>query len=103
MSEAVSPKIIETEDRLIDLKEVAQRLGLNYRSVLEARVQRRFLLAEVRPSPRCIRVRLSDVLAVLRGEKTAIAGQAFDPAKKKQIHEKQKEKRAAAKKAGGAT
>jgi hypothetical protein len=104
MTEALSPNLSEAEDRLITLKELSALAGMNYRTVLQSRVEGRFLLTEIRPSPGLIRVRLSEAQAVVRGERAVMSAQAFDPKKKIEIHEGQKKRRAAAKrrKKGGA-
>lgn len=61
----------EPADRLIDLQEAASLMGLQYYSLLTARSGGRLLLPIVRPSPSALRVRLSDVMRVVRGEVAA--------------------------------
>jgi hypothetical protein len=74
------------EDRLITLEELAAITGLNYRSILQSRTEKRFLLQEVRPSPGLIRVRLSDAQAVVRGEKQVMS--AYEMTAQRKSHTK---------------
>jgi hypothetical protein len=57
------------EDRLISFEELAGMCGVTYRAILQARTEGRFNLPVVNISPRNPRVRLSDVRAVIRGER----------------------------------
>lgn len=89
--------ILPEDDRLLSIKETAERLGYTYRSFSQARVEDRVLLEEVRPNDGkrgCPKYRLSDVMRVIRGEIKAMRSASFSPAQKKRARARTAELRA---------
>lgn len=86
--------VLPQDDRLLSIKETAERLGYTYRSFSQARVERRVLLEEVRTSTGLYghpKYRLSDVLRVIRGEIKAMTASPFTEEQKERTHERAKE------------
>lgn len=63
---------IDNQDRLLTFDETARMLGLSVRTFYQARTVGQLLLPVVQLSPRNLRIRLSDVMAVMRGERAVM-------------------------------
>ncbi len=92
---------MDQQDRLITLKECASLTSYSYRTLEQACTSGRFKLEIVRPTPRTVRVRLSDVMAVMRGERMLMDSEPFTEENKARLRERQRVARAAKKAAGG--
>lgn len=93
-SDETEPTYIETDaddERLLSIRETAEKLGYTYRSFAQARVEGRVLLEEVRPSDSergRPKYRLSDVRRVQRGEIKAMRAAPFSEADRQRTHER---------------
>lgn len=73
------------QDRLITLKEAAELTAYSHRTLEQACTAGRFKLEIVRPTPRTVRVRLSDVMAVVRGERPLMDSEPLNDAGRERL------------------
>jgi hypothetical protein len=104
--ESMKPVAINhDDDRLISLRETAEKLGYTYKSFCQARVENRVLLEEVRPSEGeyCRpKYRLSDVNRAIRGEIKAMKSAPFSEAAKERARQNDQARKARAERKVGA-
>lgn len=90
-------------DRLLSTAETAAALGYTYRSWMQARVDGRVLLSEVRTSDgerTHVKYRNSEVQRAVRGEIKAMRAAQFSEEQKRRTHERTKELRKQRKEGG---